>query len=86
VAIPLSKTIQTVFVRIRLVPIIRYVHRSTRKRGRLAAGNATMTSQQWSGIGVNAERVINNADSHVGSTKSDKVRAEIDQLLRIEYQ
>jgi len=41
-------------------------------------GVVTMASQRWSGRTANQERTINNADSHVGSTKSDKVK---DQLL-----
>ena len=37
-------------------------------------------SQRWPG--ANDERVIPSADSHTGSTKSEKVRTALDDLLR----
>jgi pimeloyl-ACP methyl ester carboxylesterase len=48
-------------------------------------GVVPMTSQRWSGLGANAERVIQNADSHVGSTKSELVKVQLDDLLRVAY-
>jgi len=42
-------------------------------------GVVTMASQRWPG--ANAERVIPTADSHTGSTKSEKVRLALIPLL-----
>jgi pimeloyl-ACP methyl ester carboxylesterase len=47
-------------------------------------GVVPMSSQRW--VGANAERVITGADSHVGSTKSDLVRAQLAQLLVVASQ
>lgn len=48
-------------------------------------GVVLMTSQKWSGGGANEERIISNADSHVGSTKSNLVTTELTRLLDSAY-
>ena len=82
----LAYTARANFVVVGIMYAVEWAWRAAFDGNTASDGVLSMTSQMWSGGGAQSERVIYNADSHVGSTKSGLVTTQLRSLLNAAYQ